>query len=135
MTATAGPIPSTPRFAIRRTHLEERLERGIQNRLTLVAAPSGYGKTHLLAQWVSERQGPAVPWLTLDSGDDNALRLARRLVAALETLEPDLGRTSLEHLDEAGAVLGHNFIRQLVIELALLDECVIVMDDLGSVTN
>src|SRR4051794_4873697 len=108
MAATGGAPTkqATPRFAVRRPHLVDRLESSARNPLTLVTAPPGYGKTHLLTQWATERVGPAILWLSLESADDNAVRLAHRLVATFQTLDPELGRASLEHLDETGSVLG-----------------------------
>jgi LuxR family transcriptional regulator, maltose regulon positive regulatory protein len=55
--------------------------------LVVVAAPAGYGKTTLLAQWIAEDERPAA-WLTLDEGDDDPSRLLSYLVFALERVGP-----------------------------------------------
>ena len=51
-----------------RPRLDERLDEGLQRRLTLVSAPAGFGKSTLVAEWVAEC-GMPVAWLSLDEGD------------------------------------------------------------------
>ena len=66
-------------------------------RLVLVAAPAGFGKTTLLAQWLVGRRrhagSAAVAWLALDAGDADLRRFLTHLVAAIQTAEPG-GRVS-----------------------------------------
>src|SRR5947209_7553614 len=71
-----------------RPHLTDRLQAAVQGKLTLVAAPAGYGKTTLLAQWHATRMGQGVPlaWVSLDSGDNDPIRFWRYVVMALERL-------------------------------------------------
>ena len=38
-----------------RPRLIERLNEGLQRKLTLISAPAGFGKTTLISEWVSER--------------------------------------------------------------------------------
>ena len=56
-----------------RPRLSERLDRGSEARLTLVSAPAGFGKTTLLAEWLTRRgrSGRSVAWLSLDEGDND----------------------------------------------------------------
>jgi LuxR family maltose regulon positive regulatory protein len=67
------------RPGVRREHVARReglarLRDAGPQRLTLVAAPPGFGKTTLLAQWVGEADGPAVAWLTVDEDDNDPAR-------------------------------------------------------------
>jgi hypothetical protein len=60
--------PLTPRV-----RLLHRLTQGIENRLTLLSAPAGYGKTTLLAQWIP-MLSPAdwhIACLSLDERDND----------------------------------------------------------------
>jgi len=41
---------------IARPRLLQKLEEAVQTRLTLIQAPAGYGKTHLLTQWLHALQ-------------------------------------------------------------------------------
>lgn len=76
MVPTAAPIlsakisvpPVRPPLVLRR-HLHERLNQGLQCKLTLVSAPAGYGKTTLLAEWAASAPLPTA-WLSLDVEDN-----------------------------------------------------------------
>jgi len=52
-----------------------------------VAAPPGYGKTTLMAQW-AERIGPRAAWLSCDEGDNDPVVLLSALAVALDRIEP-----------------------------------------------
>ena len=60
--------------------------------MIVVAAPAGYGKTTLLADWTQMLGGrPAAPrlaWVSLDPGDDHPVRFWQVLMAALEQQLP-----------------------------------------------
>jgi len=44
-------IPRPHREWVHRPRLIERLDTGLQGKLTLVSAPAGFGKTTLLSEW------------------------------------------------------------------------------------
>jgi LuxR family maltose regulon positive regulatory protein len=74
-----------------RTRLLERLDEGLQRRLTLIAAPAGFGKTTLVSEWLAGCSQPGRPglcaaWLSLDEGDREPARFLSYLVAALQTV-------------------------------------------------
>jgi LuxR family maltose regulon positive regulatory protein len=82
-----GPLVSRP-------HLLDRLQHGMASVLTLVSAPAGFGKTTLLAQWLTQ-SSMLVAWLSLEPQDNEATRFLSYAIAALQTLDPHLGTTSL----------------------------------------
>jgi len=51
--------PRLPASLVQRSALFARLDQGLESRLTLVTAPTGFGKTTLLGQWLSHAQIPA----------------------------------------------------------------------------
>lgn len=63
-------VPPVRHPLVLRRHLHERLNQGLQCKLTLVSAPAGYGKTTLLAEWAASAPLPAT-WLALDAEDNN----------------------------------------------------------------
>jgi len=91
--ATKLYIPSPHANVVSRPHLLARLDEGLRlgRRLTLIAAPAGYGKTTLLSEWASRRLGESsercpVAWLTLDEGDSDPARFWAYLAASLRTV-------------------------------------------------
>ena len=52
-----------------------------------VVAPSGYGKTTLLAQWAA-RDGEAFAWVSLDDRDNDPKVLLSYVAAALDSVQP-----------------------------------------------
>jgi LuxR family maltose regulon positive regulatory protein len=86
------PLPRAQ--LVRRPHLTARLTQGVMGPLTLVSAPAGFGKTTLLAQWLAE-SGMPVAWLSLEPGDNEPVRFLSYLIAALQTLDPQLGAVAL----------------------------------------
>jgi len=82
---------------VSRSHLTERLQEGVVGALTLLSAPAGFGKTTLLAQWVTQ-SGMLVAWLSLEPEDNEPTRFLMYLIAALQTLDPHLGARSLARL-------------------------------------
>ncbi|MCF7673860.1 MAG: LuxR C-terminal-related transcriptional regulator [Akkermansiaceae bacterium] len=71
-----------------RPQLLERLERDVHRPLTLIAAPAGYGKSTLVAQWLQTSTLPGV-WISLDEGDTNPRTFLSYLVAAVRRFKKD----------------------------------------------
>jgi len=69
-----------------RPRLVERLNQGVDRKLTLISAPAGFGKTTMLSEWVHQSSIP-VAWLSLDKGDNDPISFLVYLVAALNTIE------------------------------------------------
>lgn len=128
-------IPQIPSGFVYRPRLTEQIHRGIEGPLTLLAAPAGYGKTHLLLEWAKESRLP-VAWLTLDGDDNDLSRFFRYLIGALQTLEAKLGGEALDFTQsskdgglEVGLTLLINEISALPKEMAL------VLDDFQVLEN
>ena len=94
-------IPPTGPNLVSRPRLVERFNAGLHRKLTLISAPAGFGKTTLLSEWVAGCERP-VAWLSLDEGDNNLARFLAYLVAALQTVEPDVGAGVLAALQSPG---------------------------------
>ncbi|HAS31817.1 MAG TPA: hypothetical protein DCS84_05875, partial [Microbacterium sp.] len=79
---------------LQRPRVEDAIERSVHaNRITVVCAPSGFGKTSAVGGWSAQHPG-RVAWLSLGSWDDEPARLGGRVVRALHALaasEPRLG--------------------------------------------
>nr|BBH86456.1 HTH-type transcriptional regulator MalT [Thermosporothrix sp. COM3] len=83
-----------------RPHLLQRLDSASRQKLTLLVAPAGSGKTTLVNQWLQTRDH-AVAWVSLDRGDNDVFRFWKAVITASQTLQPGLGRASLEDLSRS----------------------------------
>ncbi|MFP4346117.1 MAG: LuxR C-terminal-related transcriptional regulator [Anaerolineales bacterium] len=90
-------VPAPRPQLVERPQLLERLDGSVGRRLTLVAAPAGFGKTTLLSAWVHSRRRP-VAWLSLDAGDNDPARFWTYVIGALQRVAGDLGRSLLPAL-------------------------------------
>jgi LuxR family maltose regulon positive regulatory protein len=104
-------------------------------RLTLVAAPPGFGKTSLLAEWAASAP-MAVAWLSLDEADNDPARFFTYLAAAVRRIEPDLAGRALAALRTQGADLIDVVLPSFINDLAALDhELVLVIEDYHVITD
>ncbi|GAA3384694.1 LuxR C-terminal-related transcriptional regulator [Cryptosporangium minutisporangium] len=121
---------------VRRARLAERLDPGAGRRLTVVAAPAGYGKTTLLGTWAGTRE--RVGWLTLDERDNDPTRFLSSLIGALRqgSGEGELGQGVLAALRSPDVRHPDALIGALVNELARRPSTVdVVLDDYHVITG
>ena len=79
-------VPALRPGLVSRSELIGRL-RAAEGDVIAVAAPAGYGKSTLLAEWAAADERP-VAWLTLDASDDDPGLLVTYLSLALDEIEP-----------------------------------------------
>ncbi len=79
--ATKLYIPPLRPNLVRRPRLIERLNAGVQGRLTLVSAPAGFGKTTLVSSWIAALR---LPSLDFDTALDTVKGHNRRIFAKLQ---------------------------------------------------
>src|SRR5512146_2053446 len=72
---------------VARPRLTRLLDDGLSAALILVSAPAGFGKTTLLAEWLTNRRHSAC-WLSLDAADNDPARFLSYAIAALQTVVP-----------------------------------------------
>ncbi len=125
-------VPPARAQLVIRPRLLERLEVGLRGKLTLVAAPAGFGKTTLISAWaaslqVSNRQ---VAWLSLDESDSDPIRFLTYLVAALQTIAPTLGAGVMGVLQSPQPPPTESILTALLNEISTTqDNFVLVLDD------
>src|SRR5436190_5677461 len=83
-----------------RPRLEARLSAGLRGKLTLLAAPAGFGKTTLVGAWRATPPGSELPlaWVSLDAGDSDPARFWAYVAAALDSVYAGLGEPALASL-------------------------------------
>ncbi len=79
-------MPRVRPFLIPRPHLIKKLNRGLQRKLTLISAPAGFGKTTLLANWLSDVDRPSV-WVSLDEDDNDLVQFFTYAAAAVQQVK------------------------------------------------
>jgi len=128
-------LPSVPQGFIRRPRLLDELNTGLKTgkTLTLVSAPAGYGKSSLLAEWITEFKGQAA-WLSLDDRDNKVQRFWAYVSEALQTISPSLGQalkqTLSPALEPSGSFNSRPFLTALVNKAAALDRrLILILDD------
>ena len=88
---------------VSRERLSRILDGNGTQKLSVVVAPAGWGKTTLLAEWARRtRDRQPVAWLTLDETDDEPQRFWAYVVTALQTATPGLGDAALVALRVPG---------------------------------
>ena len=119
---------------LRRARLLELLDDDGGASLTVINATVGYGKTTLVRSWCIERP-EAVIWMTLDSADDDPVRLWAHLATAVERLGEGFGRRALSALGARGAQV-ETAVDELMNGLVAYGRRVsIVLDDLHAVSS
>ena len=112
-------VPRSRRALVVRSRLTDRLRDRFRAagdsvpRLVLVAAPAGFGKTTLLAQWLTAGE-VRVAWISLDDGDADLRRFLTHLVAAVRVVAPEVGDESLELLQSERTVRAEDVLVGLV---------------------
>ena len=125
-------LPRVHAGALRRARLLELLDDVGGAALTVLDAAVGYGKTTLLRAWCAERREPVI-WMTLDSADDDPVRLWTHVATAVERLDHGLGGPALSCLGARRAPVD-TAVDELMNGLAAYGRPVaIVLDDLHAV--
>ena len=113
----------------------ELLDHGLIRKLTLVSAPTGFGKTTLVSTWVASRKVPSA-WVTLDVNDNDPTRFWTYVVSALRTFDSAIGRSTLAALSASQAPLFQSILTSLINDFAQRDKpCVLVLDDFHVITS
>ncbi|RLT39211.1 MAG: hypothetical protein DWI57_10645, partial [Chloroflexi bacterium] len=125
--------PTRPKF-VARPRLIQRMNEGLQRKLTLISAPAGFGKSTLASEWVKVCGRPA-GWLLLDEGENDPTRFLVYLVAALRTITTKTGPASfgtevLGLLESPQPAPTELIVTVLINEIAaILESFILVLDD------
>ncbi len=127
--ATKLYLPRLRPNVVSRPRLLERLNAGLHRKLTLIAAPAGFGKTTLVSEWVEGIDRPTA-WLSLDEGENDPTRFLAYLVTALQTIAATLGEGVLGVLQSSQPPPPEAILTALLNEITTLpDQFVLVLDD------
>ncbi|UCD99032.1 MAG: hypothetical protein JSV42_19185 [Chloroflexota bacterium] len=112
-----------------RPHLNERLNEGLNRKLTLVSAPAGFGKSTLVSSWLADN-GIQAAWLSLDPGDNDPVRFWTYLIAAVQTIYMDTGVEARQMISAPQLRSTEPVAVSLINDLSQLpQDLIVVLDD------
>jgi len=129
---------------VSRSRLLGRLERVVERKLTLISAPAGFGKSTLLAEWISNSSANDRPsaWVSLDQGDNDPTIFWTYFVTALQKVCPTVGEKVLASLNSHQAPPIESLLANLLNEISenfhdssgnSSQDIVLVLDDYHSI--
>jgi LuxR family transcriptional regulator, maltose regulon positive regulatory protein len=122
-----------------RPRLLDQLQVGLNEhrKLTLVAAPAGYGKTTLITSWLhSFSESTRSIWLSLEKSDNEPARFLSYWVTAWNQIGEFVLENILELLDAPQLPPFQNILDEIINALARLEEpAIFVLDDYHLITN
>jgi LuxR family transcriptional regulator, maltose regulon positive regulatory protein len=122
-------IPTIPEARVARSHLLARLSDAEKKALTIISAPAGFGKTTLLAEWIAQISLP-VAWLSIDHGDNDPNRFIAYLIAALGSIQEDVGLEAQQIMRSPHPAPLHVILASLLNDLGkVVEPYVLVIDD------
>jgi LuxR family maltose regulon positive regulatory protein len=119
---------------VKRVPLISQLSQAVlSNRLTLISAPAGSGKTTLAADFVQSLDQVMVHWLSLDSNDNDIQPFLLAMVLAILPKPED----ELIELVSQGQMQPRSLVTILInrLDKVCTESTVIVLDDLHMLTN
>ncbi|MBZ0297882.1 MAG: helix-turn-helix transcriptional regulator, partial [Anaerolineae bacterium] len=122
-------IPPPRNKIVIRRRLIDRLNEGLHGKLSLISAPAGFGKTTLVSEWITDCSR-ATAWLSLDEGDNNLTRFLTYVVAAVQTIAPNIGEEVFAVLQSPQPPPTEAILTALLNEIVTFpDDFFLVLDD------
>jgi len=129
---------SRPSLRAHHTHRPELLQlltSGTQGKLTLIAAPTGFGKTTLVTEWL-EDTGHKPAWFSIEKEDDELHTFLRYLLSSIQTVVPTLGKETQSYLQQMRLPPLRNLLTPLLNECHTCQKPLfIVLDDYQHITE
>jgi LuxR family maltose regulon positive regulatory protein len=155
--ATKFFVPHVPHALIARPRLTSLLNDSLRHKLTLVSAPAGFGKTTLVADWLSQLQiadcrlqireannlqstiynlqSPRVAWVSLDDADNNLVRFWTYVLTALDSCYPGIATPLVSSLQTHQTPLEQVLTALINALLDIPEPLLLVLDDYDMVTE
>ena len=127
--------PPNPRSdRVPRLRLLEKLNAGLDNRLTLISAPAGFGKTTLVTEWLSQVKCPFA-WVSLDKDDNNVIQFFTYATTAVERIE-GVGRTTRRLLQSSQTIEIKSIVTAFINDCILgSNQFILALDDYHVITD
>ncbi len=120
---------------VQREDLLAKLDAGLTKKVSLIIAPTGFGKTTLVSMWIAKRDFQSA-WVTLDEHDNDPTRFWTYVCSAMRKFDSALGKTTLSMLMAAQPSPFESLLTPLINDLAQLSEpYVLVLEDYHVITS
>ncbi|MCJ7703893.1 MAG: AAA family ATPase [Anaerolineales bacterium] len=122
-------VPTPRPELVQRSSLINRLNDGLDRKLTLISAPAGFGKTTLVSEWVETLRLNApqdnqienkIAWFSLDESDNNIARFLAYFIAALQMIDSSIGQKAQEVFQSQQRLLVDPILMTLVNDITKL---------------
>ncbi len=128
-------IPQAHPNLVSRPRLTEQLNNGLHQKLTLISAPAGFGKTTLVSEWTANCDLP-VGWLSLDEGDKDLTHFLSYFITALQSKLADFETDALGMLQTGQPPQVESILTHILNAIAgLPDDFALVLDDYHILDN
>ena len=130
--------PSANRLRVERKRLLNLLQDSALQRLVLLKAPAGYGKTTLAVDWCEllRREDSIVAWLSVDEDDNEPSAFAYHISKTLHRAAPSLGQPAIDLLSETKLIASRNVVSAAINAIAESDEEVyLFLDDYHAIKD
>jgi LuxR family maltose regulon positive regulatory protein len=123
------PADALPHIAVQRHRLDKWRDLAFQQRLTIVVAPPGYGKTVLLSQWAASQRPGRVRWLALGPEHNDPRRFVWDVCRVLQPGGRPLDVGLLARANVADRGVGPAVIAAVTQQLQGSPPVTLVLDD------
>ena len=123
---------------VTRPRLIDRLNRGSERSLTLISAPAGFGKTTLLAEWLSGHgdRRQHIGWFSLGASDNDPTIFWAYFIRALQRVRTGMGDQALGMLFTPQPPPIQSVLTTLINEISLIeDHFTLILDDYHLITE
>lgn len=119
---------------LKRPRLHTLIQEGVKNRILVLLAGPGYGKTQAMASYLIKSNTPYL-WLRLSALDNLSTHFWSHLMRALMHSYPDLANRLLQFEFPTNLASFENFIRLLSKILCGKEQIIWVFDDFGEIND
>jgi len=128
-------IPPPLSNLVPRPVLEDKFSDGLNEKLTLISAPAGYGKTTLLSEWCNRSLLPSC-WFTLDESDNDIGRFLAYVFESLLSIEIDVDEQLLTLIQTPQQTQVENILIPLINQITHSQKnFVFVLEDYHHIQN
>jgi len=138
-------IPPTRSELVPRPRLIAKLNEGLNHKLILISATAGFGKTTLVTDWlnkgrlkdkIDKQYHDRIAWLSLDAEDNDPARFLNYLIAAIQNVDPDLGKSAQVMTQSPYPPPPKVLLTSLINDIAATSPAfVLIIDDYHSIQN